>query len=596
MSAVEEVKSRLNIEDVLSEYIQLKRAGRNFKGLSPFTGEKTPSFIVSPEKQIWHDFSSGRGGDVFSFIMEVESVDFKGALELLARKAGVDLAQYQTGTKERGPSKERLLKALALATKFYQVQLKSNKTALEYLLLKRSFSKETVLEFQLGYSPDNKVALQNYLVKKGFTPQELRSAGLVTQRGSETLDMFRGRIMVPLHDSFGQTIGFTARLLEPNDYAPKYINTPSTKLYDKSRHIYGLHLAKQSIKKHEYTVLVEGNLDVIASHQAGVRHVVATAGTALTEYQLKNLSRLAPSVKLAFDQDRAGVAASERAIPIASKVGLDLSIITLPLGKDPDELIRKNKELWQEAIDASKPAFDWLLKVYRDRLNLATASGKRQFSDVLLAVVRQVPDEVEKDHYLKQISQESGISFGALKDKLSYKPAKESVLRKTVTIPVQETTKIDVNYIKTADSLLSLALMLPSMREFLLGLTPDMMPSANATKLLEFLLANPDFDGGSTVLKKLYKNTFESSSDTKQVQKMEDYVKILSLQFEERYDGKVDRLELDKEATRLRAKTIEYFVKQAKMRLRTELDSATDAKEKVLLERLRDLDKLLKKS
>jgi DNA primase len=214
MDAVAEVKARLNIEDVISEYVQLKRAGQNYKGLSPFSSEKTPSFVVSPEKQIWHDFSSGRGGDVFTFVQEVEGLDFKGALELLARKAGVDLEQFRGGSGQRKENKERLYEVLELAAKFYQVQFQSKSEAMQYIFKQRAFTKKTVLEFQLGYSPDNDRGLTDFLLKKGFAENEITKAGLAVTRRSGLVDMFRGRIMVPLHDPFGRVIGFTARLLD----------------------------------------------------------------------------------------------------------------------------------------------------------------------------------------------------------------------------------------------------------------------------------------------------------------------------------------------------------------------------------------------
>src|SRR6185312_6643368 len=238
--------------------------------ISPWTNEKTPSFMVSPEKQIWHDFSSGKGGNMFSFIMEVEGLDFKGALELLARKAGIDLDQYRSaGPRRNGPSKERLHELLEAAAKFYQAHFSKNAVALEYVFKKRKFTKETALMFRIGYSPNNGSALLTYAKSKGFTDAEIKQAGLSAQnyRGG-TQDMFRGRLMIPLQDPQGRMVGFTARLLEDDANAPKYINTPQTVLYDKSRHIYGLHLAKPAIRKAEYAVLVEGNRDVIASHQA----------------------------------------------------------------------------------------------------------------------------------------------------------------------------------------------------------------------------------------------------------------------------------------------------------------------------------------
>src|SRR5580698_10331916 len=389
MDAVDEVKSRLSIEDVIGEYVQLKRAGRNWRGLSPFTNEKSPSFMVSPEKQIWHDFSSGKGGNMFSFVMEVEGVDFKGALELLARKAGIDIEQYRSGPRRDGPDKERLYAALDAATHFYQVQFSGNKLALEYVFKKRQFTKATALEWQLGYSPNTGNALLAHLKTKGFTEAEVQQAGLTARayRGG-VQDMFRGRLMIPLQDPQGRVIGFTARQLQDEPNSPKYINTPQTVLYDKSRHVYGLHLAKEAIRKTKFVVLAEGNLDVISSHQAGVRQVVATAGTALTEPHLKALSRFTGDIRLCFDADKAGVAATERAIPIASRVKVTLSIIDILSGKDPDELIKQDPKLWEQTIEHPKYALDWLMDRYKGILDLDSAVGKREFSDILLPTVR----------------------------------------------------------------------------------------------------------------------------------------------------------------------------------------------------------------
>ena len=375
MDAVTEVKAKLNIEDVIGEYVSLKRAGKNYKGLSPFSNEKTPSFVVSPEKQIWHDFSSGRGGDIFTFVQEVEGLDFKGALELLARKAGVDLSKFQTNSGSGNPKqKERLYEVLEASAKFYQVQLKANQKALDYIVKKRAFKKQTILDFKLGYSPDGGSALVDYLAKKGFSFKEISEAGLSVNRSGRTTDMFRGRIMIALCDQFGKVIGFTARLLNDDDPlssgAPKYINTPSTLLYDKSRHVYGLHLAKKAIQTEKFSVLVEGNLDVVSSHQAGVANVVATAGTALTDQQLKLLGRFSPDVRLAFDEDKAGMSATERAIPIASKAGVNLSVVTIPSGKDPDELVRQDPEIWKNVINEQVYALDWLIETYKNQLDI----------------------------------------------------------------------------------------------------------------------------------------------------------------------------------------------------------------------------------
>lgn len=570
----------MSIEDVLSEYVQLKRAGRNFKGLSPFSNEKTPSFVVSPEKQIWHDFSSGKGGDVFSFVMEVEGIDFKATLDLLARKAGINLDEYQTSRKGSGVDKNRLHEAVELAVKFYQAHLKANSSALDYVTKTRRFNRQAIIDFGVGYSPNNGSALTDFLLKKGFSEQDLKTAGLSVVRRGALSDMFRGRIMIALADGFGKTIGFTARLLEANDNAPKYINTPSTPLYDKSHHVYGLHLAKKAIREAGFAVIVEGNLDVIASHQAGQKNVVATAGTAMTEYQLKSLSRLAPAVRLAFDQDQAGLAATERAIPIASKVGLNLEIITVPSGKDPDELIQKDPKLWEQAINNSQPAFDWLLERYKEKLDLKTVAGKRTFSDVLLAVVRQLGDQVEKDHYLQQISEAGDIGIEALQEKLTQVKKQQPKLKYIKTPQAPAKVEADSKERQRAtDALLCLALMLPGTRGYLELVEPEMLLSEPSKSVLKFLKENPAFDGDMKTANSL--------------QQVADYVKILSLQFEELY-GNVDTLELQYEAARLRAKIIEYFIKQQKRLLSAELGNASEKDEQILLGRVRELDKLLK--
>jgi len=415
--AKEEVRARLNIEDVIGEYVQLKRAGRNFKGLSPFSGERTPSFFVSPDKHIWHDFSSGKGGDIFSFIMEVEGMDFRQALELLARRAGVDLSLYQnSGSQELAKRKKRLLEAHELAATYYQKSLLSNQHAVEYVFKKRGLNKKVVQDFRIGYAPDNPSALTDFLTKKGFKSEELKAAGLTNRFGG---DLFRGRMMVPLMDATGQVIGFTGRIIIDDPRAPKYLNTPQTLLYDKSRHVFGLSQAKEAIRKADYVVIVEGNLDVVSSHQAEITQVVATAGTALTESHLRALSRLSQNIKLAFDGDKAGLAATERAIPIAQTVGVELSIVRLPdSAKDPDELIQQDPALWQQAIDTSEPVVDWVIKQFAARENLSTAAGKRTFTTAALEVIRALHDPVEQDHYLTIVADLTDTTREALRRKL----------------------------------------------------------------------------------------------------------------------------------------------------------------------------------
>ncbi len=575
MDAVEEIKSRLNIEDVISEYVQLKRSGRNFKGLSPFSAEKTPSFMVSPEKGIWHDFSSGKGGNMFSFVMEMEGLEFKEALELLARKASVDLEQFRgSGGSGNAQLKERLYSANEQAAKFYQVQFSHSKTALEYVLKQRNYSKETALAFRLGYAPNNGNALVDYLTKQGFTKQEIAKAGLTNRYGG---DMFRGRLMVPLQDQQGRVVGFTARQLEADDNGPKYLNTPQTLLYDKSRHIYGLHLAKDGLRKQKFAVLVEGNLDVIASHQAGITNVVATAGTALTEQHLKGISRFTGDIRLAFDEDQAGLNATERAIPIASKVGVRLSMVTIPSGKDPDELIQKDPKLWEQAIANNEYAIDWLINRYAQQLDLDKAPDKRTFSDAIITVVRQLTDSVEQDHYVQKVAQLLHVSPDAITSKLRQAPTGQKLRKTTHQVETVDPYKLERK--KLQDQLLSLALMRPSLRPMVQGLAADVLPEEQGRMLLAYLQAHPDFDG--------------KIPNTGALKKIAEYIKIVSLQYETLYQDQ-DDVDLGQEAKRLQNRLTEQYIKTKKVEIALALQTSDEASSVSLLNQAKDLDERLR--
>ncbi|HSE29052.1 MAG TPA: DNA primase [Candidatus Saccharimonadales bacterium] len=489
MEAKEEIRSRLNIEDVVGEYVQLKRAGRNFKGLSPFSQEKSASFMVSPEKHIWHDFSSGKGGDIFSFVMEVEGLDFKGAIELLARKAGVDLSQYRsTQGANLSRKKDRLYQALEIASKYYQHCLINSEFARDYVVKKRKLNKAVVQDFMIGYSPDHDKDLFLALKKRGFTEAELRDAGLAVTRRYGIGDMFRARMMVSLMDPQGRVVGFTARILKDEPNAPKYINTPQTLLYDKSRHVFGLHLAKEAIRQSDFVVIVEGNLDVISSHQVNVKNVVATAGTALTDSHLRTLSRFTQDVRLAFDADKAGVAATERAISIACNLGINLSIITLQGdAKDPDELIKQDVTLWQQAIDQPKDAVEWLLDIYATRFDLNSAEGKRRVTDQALSVVRAIDDPVLREHYVQKISERVKASVNALQAKLEKveKPKKPEL--KT---PVKPPQKVKPGQFVYQDHLLALATVHDEVRDILRKLEPTNFEGEERQRIAEYLI-NP---------------------------------------------------------------------------------------------------------
>ena len=411
--AKEEIRARLSVEDVVGQYVELKRAGRNLKGRSPWGVDKTPSFMVSPEKGIWHDFSANKGGDIFAFVMEVEGIGFREALEKLAGQAGVDLSKYSGGDKNVTRKKSRAREALALATKYYQACLMRSKTVCEYVFYKRNLNRGTVKEFKIGYAPASGKALVNVLKKRGFDENELDSAGLLNRFKG---DMFRDRMMVPFIDTTGNVIGFTARIIGKGE--PKYLNTPETLLFNKSRFIFGLYQAKEAIRRNGYVVIVEGNMDVISSHQAGVKEAVATSGTAMTEQHLKALASLTSDIRLAYDGDEAGVRATERAIMLAGDLGIDLTVISDYHGaKDPDELIQKDPKLWQEAVNKSEPAVDWLLKKYEESVDLSSVMGKRKYSDIALKMLGYIKDEVEKASYEEKVAKKLNVEVGILRDK-----------------------------------------------------------------------------------------------------------------------------------------------------------------------------------
>jgi DNA primase len=431
--AKEEIKARLPIEDVIGEYVELKRAGRTLKGRSPWGVDRTPSFMVSPDKGIWHDFSANKGGDIFTFIMEVEGISFREALEKLAEKAGVELKTFSNDDKKLAAKKHRMKEAIELATRYYQFCLSKNKSVCEYVFYKRNLNKKTVLDFRVGYAPNGKDHLVKFLKNKGFTISELKDAGLLNQYNG---DLFRGRMMIPFFDNSGDIIGFTGRIVGEGE--PKYLNTPETLLFNKSRFIFGLAQAKEFIRQSGFVVIVEGNMDVISSHQAGVREAVATSGTAMTEQHLKILNRLTDDIRLAYDGDAAGVKAAERAIDIANKLGISLKIISGYDGaKDPDELIQKSPEAWQKCVEHCEPAIDWLLKKYEERVDIYSGPGKKEYSDIAMKLIEAIPDPVEKKHYLKYVAEKIDVEVEDLENKKVSSTSRPKHLRevkkKTIT-------------------------------------------------------------------------------------------------------------------------------------------------------------------
>ncbi len=580
MDAVEDIKQRLAIEDVVGEYVELKRAGRNFRGLSPFNSEKTPSFMVSPEKQIWHDFSSGKGGNMFSFVMEMEGLDFKGALELLARKAGVDLSQYRSENYVKNSKlKERLYGALDLASKFYQVQLKNNKTVLNYVINERELTKETIIEFKIGYAPGSGQALCDFLLNKQYTPDEIKKAGLGNIFSGRLKDMFRGRMMIALMDSQGRVVGFTARQIEDDKNSPKYINTPQTLLYDKSRHVFGLHLAKDSIRKNDFVVVVEGNMDVIMSHQVDVKNVVATAGTAMTTQHLKEISRFSPDIRLSFDKDKAGQNATERTVILALGSDIKLGVVSIQSGKDPDELIKSDEQAWKDAIQKSTYSFDWLIEYYSNDIDMNTGEGKKIYTKKIIPVINKLTDSVEREHYQKLVAKKLGVSVTAVKMQQG-SPALKRPLKRMRDIEQVDKRQADIS--KTENQYICLLFMQPSLRHYMNVVTAQMFYGDSPKEMFEFISKNESLKAKDLMDK------------IKDVQKLSDYGKVVSLLYEELY-ANLEFIELEYEAARLQVRVIEHYVKEQKRTITAQLRAGVSSvNETKLLEQAKQLDYLLK--
>ena len=550
MDAVEEVKERLSIEDVVGGYVQLKQAGRNFKGVCPFHEEKTPSFVVSPEKGVFHCFGCGEGGDVFSFVQKMDGLDFPQALERLAQQAGVEIEQ-RGGGKNQSQYKQQLKEALTAAAQYYHIQLGRSDDAKRYITEERGFKDDTIRVFQLGYAPSGGARLVQFLKKQGFNDQQLLDAGLARKYRGQLQDMFRERAMVPFFDSSGQVIGFTGRAL--GDFNPKYLNTPQTKLFDKSRFVFGLYQAKETIRSRDESVVVEGNLDVLQSYQAGIGYVVAMSGTALTKSQIKQLSRFSSNVIFAFDADSAGIKATERALPIVQEEGINLSIATLPEGKDPDDVIRDNPRGWQEILDNATYVMDWILEQLMTTYDITSASGKRELSDRAASVLQRLQDPVEQEHYVKQLADIVGVAPATVAQKVQQQSSSTPQITPSHKAPQQNSLrKGEEETVVTA--LLSLTARYPDTRKALKDLDTAQF-SERLKTIIDFMRTLE----GEIVIDKLPKDLHNEKN----------YVNILLLRGEEEYrdwaalDRQVEAFSLSHRLQELQTKHKKQHLTQA---------------------------------
>ena len=405
-SPIDEIKNRLDIVEVVKSYIKLQKVGANYRALCPFHSEKTPSFFVSPSRQIFKCFGCGEGGDIFKFVMKIEGVEFGDALRILAKRAGVTLKKEDPRLRTQ---RERLYEICELATRFFEKQLEESKTgkaAKEYLL-NRGINEASIRKWRLGYAPNTWQALLEFLLRAGYKREEILGTGLAVKKPEGTFyDRFRGRIIFPIFDLNGQVIGFTARIFgeKEGEGVAKYVNTPNTLLYDKSRVLYGLDKAKLAIRQKNECILVEGQTDVIMSHQAGVENVVATSGTALTPFQLEVLKRYTDNLAIAFDMDIAGDSATKRGIDLAQMKGFNVKVITLKENSDPAEVIRENPEDWKKAIERSLSILRFYFENVFSKYDPKTPEGKKEISHILLPLIKKIPNRIVQAHWIEELA------------------------------------------------------------------------------------------------------------------------------------------------------------------------------------------------
>ena len=485
-SPIDEIKERLDIAEVLQEYIQLRKSGANFKALCPFHNEKTPSFMVSPEKQIWHCFGCSEGGDIFGFVMKIEGVEFPEALRILAKKAGVELRREDPTLQNK---KTRLLDICKLTAAYYhKVLLESPKAEFVREYLKsRQIDSDTTEQFKLGYSPDSWDLLFEFLKKKGYSEEEIFLAGLTgkKEKGTGYYDRFRNRLMFPINDIHGNAVGFGGRTLKKDEQGAKYINSPETLVYNKSHILYGLDQAKSSIRKEDAVIVVEGYTDCISAHQAGIRNVVASSGTALTEGHLKLIKRHTSNIIVAFDRDVAGAEAAKRGIEVALTQEMNIRVLELLSGKDPDEAIKENKDDFLKAVKEAKPYLQYYFDDTFKNFNLSRVEDKKRAAAVLLPIIAMIANGIEQSHWLKELAKKIDVSEEILRERI-----KKTV--KSRRTPVKEVAEENLikpidRFIKVGEELLSLLLCYPEQISFAVK---ELVPECFGEERQRFLYKN----------------------------------------------------------------------------------------------------------
>ena len=430
-SVIEDIKSRLNIVDVAQGYLKLEKAGGNFKACCPFHHERTPSFFISPSRQTYHCFGCNKGGDVISFVEEIEGLDFQGALKLLADRAGVTLTRERAGAKDE---RDAIFSALELTTKFYEAVLPKFPEAVSYLT-GRGLTEETVKSFRVGFAPDEWRSLGDFLAKKGVSENVMEKAGLIVRSPKGFYDRFRGRVMFPITDSSGRVIAFSGRILKEEagktlgaSASAKYVNSPETEVFHKSRALFGFSQARDAIRSEDSCVLVEGQMDLILSHQAGVKNAVASSGTALTSEHLEMIKRFTKNIVLAFDADDAGISAAHRAVELALSQDMSVRIARLPKGMDPADVARKDPSQWVDAVKNAKQVIDLYLELLPS-LHKENSELRAKVTEVIVPFVALLKSPIDQGHYVGEIAKLLGIKEEPVWDEVKKRGTMANVAR-----------------------------------------------------------------------------------------------------------------------------------------------------------------------
>lgn len=532
MNIVEQIKDRLSIEEVVGSYVQLKKAGRNFKALCPFHHEKTPSFVISPDKQIAYCFGCHKGGDIFNFVMEIEHVDFNEALKILADKAGVKVEEYDNTIKKE--EKDVLLDIHRIATEHFEANLWSEEgeKALEYLK-NRGLTEETIRTFKIGFAKDSWDDLYSLLQKKSYTVEQCLQAGILTKNDSgKTYDRFRNRIMFPLYSSVGHIVGFSGRVLKKED-EPKYLNTAETKIFNKSSILFGYQLTKEHIKDSRNVLLMEGQLDVVSSYQNGFKNVIAASGTAYSKSHIKQLSRFADSFTLLFDSDSAGKQAALRTLETIMPFEKEAKICVLPEGEDPDSMLQKDMETFKTLIENPKSIVNYL---YEDIFNqtVTTLQQKKDFITQLATILQEATSRVDLEFYAREASSKVQLTF-------------ESILEAFTTNKkrsVQEDEKPQTkNKYSREDYLVGLLLNHPEFTENIISTIPEILQESFTYFFVYSQLISYYNDTGS-------KYTIRGFLTTLSDQTIQNKLSIIALIIGEKYEH-LEKTVVEKEVNTL---------------------------------------------